>query len=110
MFLFQVKIWFQNRRMKVKKSKLPKNQDNRLNDSEESDLKSDNNEFEEDNNIDVESPALVSESLANQELLDMKLEMPENSNEFPPPTLAHRMQYNHHNLSGREFAFGANNY
>ena len=96
--------------MKVKKSKLPKNQDNRLNDSEESDLKSDNNEFDDDNNIDVESPTLVTENLANQELLDMKLELPENSNDFAPPPLAHRLQYNHPSLSGREFSFGANNY
>lgn len=102
----QVKIWFQNRRMKVKKSKLPKNQDNRLNDSEESDLKSDNNEFDDDNNIDVESPSLVSEGLANQELLEMKLEAPENSEEFHPQML-HRMHYNHSGLSATDYSLGA---
>ena len=93
--------------MKVKKSKLPKNQDNRLNDSEESDLKSDNNEFEDENNIDVESPALVPDSLANQDLLEMKLEVPENSQEY---SLGHRMQFTHPSLGGRDFAFGANKY
>lgn len=102
----QVKIWFQNRRMKVKKSKLPKNQDNRLNDSEESDLKSDNNEFDDDGNIDVESPSLVSEGLANQELLEMKLEAPENSEEFHQQML-HRMHYNHPGLSATDYSLSA---
>eukprot|EP00092_Neocalanus_flemingeri_P029255 GFUD01031762.1.p1 GENE.GFUD01031762.1~~GFUD01031762.1.p1 ORF type:complete len:160 (-),score=44.36 GFUD01031762.1:130-546(-) len=48
----QVKIWFQNRRMRVKKAKMPKNRDTRQNDSAESD----NNEFDDDTNIDVKSP------------------------------------------------------
>jgi len=103
----QVKIWFQNRRMKVKKSKMPKTVDTRLNDSEESDLKSDtNNEFDDDSNIDVESPCLEPEGLANQELLEMKLEAPENSDEFHQQML-HRMHYNHPGISPRDYSLTA---
>ena len=69
-------------------------------------MKSDNNEFDDDSNIDVESPSLVSEGLANQELLEMKLEAPENSDEFHQQML-HRMHYNHPGLNATDYSLSA---
>jgi len=70
----QVKIWFQNRRRERKQTKTQ----TRENDSEESDANSDE---DDDSNTHVKRPraSLVTQGLAKQELLEMKMEASENS-------------------------------
>ena len=68
-----MQIWFQNRRMKAKRSKRVQDKDSRQDASEESDT----NELGDDSNIDIKSPSLISEF---QNQIQIKLEEPENKN------------------------------
>ena len=68
-YFLQVKIWFQNRRMKMKKIKLAKNSDGS---KQESGLNQDDEEEDEDDDIDVGSSAGLSPNLKQEIKYELK--------------------------------------
>ena len=92
MTLLQVKIWFQNRRMKMKKIKLAKNSDGS---KQESGFNQDDNEEEdEDDDIDVGSSSVLSPNV------NVKQEI-----KYEPPESSTQDKFNLPQFSGLNFSF-----